>query len=285
MLALVRNLFGKLFNKPLNKALMRDVAALVAPLAKPCIHLVKGAAPSLSHFGGSPSLPPDVAWPEKNGIKLGFLARLSLSAIAQVHSVDWLPQAGALLFFYDMEQQDWGFDPKHRGSWAVLLVPDLVTPMKQQDDTGINAESPLPHRNIAFRCIDTLPSWEKDSVRQLDLSSQESDEFFRLADAPYEATPKHQVTGFPMPIQADDMELECQLVSNGQFCGDPSGYKGPRALSLKPGAANWRLLFQIDTDDDLDMMWGDAGMLYFWVQEHEAKAANFTNTWLVLQCG
>jgi uncharacterized protein YwqG len=281
----MRNLFGKLFNKPLNKAPIRDVSALVAPLAKPCVHVVKSDAPSLSHFGGSPSLPPGVVWPEKNGVKLGFLARLSLSAIAQAHSVDWLPQAGALLFFYDMEQQDWGFDPKHRGSWAVLLVPDLTSPITQQDNTDISAELPLAHRNIVLRCIDILPSWEKDSVSQLNLSSQESNAFFRLADTPYEAMPKHQVTGFPVPIQDDDMELECQLVSNGQFCGDPSGYKGPRALSLSAGAANWRLLFQIDTDDDLDVMWGDAGMLYFWVQEHEAKVANFSNTWLVLQCG
>lgn len=51
------------------------------------------------------------------------------------------------------------------------------------------------------------------------------------------------------------MELECQLVSNGIYCGDPSGYAGPEAARLKPGARDWSLLLQLDTDDDRGMMW------------------------------
>ena len=31
--------------------------------------------------------------------------------------------------------------------------------------------------------------------------------------------------------------------------------------------------------------WGDAGTIYYWVEEHRARAGDFSNTWLILQCG
>jgi len=41
----------------------------------------------------------------------------------------------------------------------------------------------------------------------------------------------------------------------------------------------------MDTDDEIEVMWGDAGMLYFWVRRDEARKLNFSNAWLILQCG
>jgi len=54
--------------------------------------------------------------------------------------------------------------------------------------------------------------------------------------------------------------------------------------SLKPGAANWHLLLQFDTDDDLGLMWGDGGRLYFWVEAEAGRDGRFDNAWLILQC-
>ena len=66
--------------------------------------------------------------------------------------------------------------------------------------------------------------------------------------------------GHPKVIQ-NEMQLECQLVSNGLYCGDASGYDHPTRKILETGAMDWRLLFQLDTDDDFQsgkpgMMWG-----------------------------
>lgn len=278
------NIFSRWFGKKRDDAPARDVAALVAPLAAPAIQIVKTAAPSLSHFGGSPNLPPGLPWPERNGRKLGFLARLSLPEIHRAHPVDWLPGAGALLFFYDMEEQPWGFDPKDRGAVAVLLAPDLPGPMPQPDVGPDGSRSALAHRNVAFRRIEVLPPAERDPVRALELSRKESDLFFDLAEGVFGGEPKHQVSGFPAPVQGDGMELECQLVSNGVYCGDPTGYDDPRAEALKPGAAHWRLLLQMDSDDDLGVMWGDCGVIYYWVEAHAARTGKFENAWLILQC-
>jgi uncharacterized protein YwqG len=47
---------------------------------------------------------------------------------------------------------------------------------------------------------------------------------------------------------------------------------------------DWRLLLQLDSDEHMDVMWGAAGMLYFWVREQEAAAGRFENVWVILQC-
>ena len=54
---------------------------------------------------------------------------------------------------------------------------------------------------------------------------------------------------------------------------------------MEAGAKDWRLLLQMDSDDDLDVMWGDAGILYFWIQADEARRGDFSNAWMILQCG
>jgi uncharacterized protein YwqG len=276
------NILRGLFGNRKGDAPLRDVAALVAALTSPAIQVVVNDSPSLSHFGGSPNLPSSIEWPEKDGVKLEFLARLSLGEVHQALPVPWLPQSGALLFFYDLKKQPWGFDPKDRGGFAVMLVPDLPAPAQHVD--GENEAFSLAHRNVGSRRVDVIPSWENEHIRAMKLTDPEWIELEKLSTAAFGGKPKHQISGVPSPIQGDHMDLECQLASNGVYCGDTKGYKSPRALELRDGRANWRLLFQMDSDDALDVMWGDGGMLYFWVEEQEARKGNFGNAWLILQC-
>jgi len=93
----------------------------------------------------------------------------------------------------------------------------------------------------------------------------------------------HRLLGHPDPIQGD-MQLECQLASNGIYVGDPAGYTDPRAAALRPRATEWRLLFQVDSEDAADMMWGDVGRLYYWIRDADLRASNFDNCWMILQC-
>jgi uncharacterized protein YwqG len=261
---------------------MRNVEDLARPLATPGVHVIKRDAPSRSHLGGLPSLPAGARWPERRGARLGFLARLSLAELQLASPIEWLPSSGALLFFYDLEQQPWGFDPGDRGGWIVHHVPDLASPGGGKPTIATD-DVVVPHRFVGFRRVPTLPV-DRDAVRALELSDEEADAYHAARDAPFHGMPQHQVGGFPAPVQGDDMELECQLVSHGLYCGDSRGYADPRASALAPGAADWRLLFQLDSDDELDLMWGDSGMIYFWVREQEARAGDFSGAWLVLQC-
>lgn len=95
--------------------------------------------------------------------------------------------------------------------------------------------------------------------------------------------PAHRLLGWPTLMQ-NEMELECQMVTNGIYRGDTSGYKHPRRPELEKGAQDWILLLQVDSDDDAQMMWGDAGMLYFWIRRQDLERSDFGNAWCILQC-
>ena len=80
------------------------------------------------------------------------------------------------------------------------------------------------------------------------------------------------------------MQLECQLASNGVYCGNPEGYQNPLVGELGSKASQWTLLFQCDSDDNVGWMWGDVGRLYFWITESDLVAQRFENVWMILQC-
>lgn len=256
----------------------RNVAELVAPFSKPAVQLTKSSAETASYFGGAPALPRGVAWPAKGGKPLAFLACLDLASLAKAAEVPWLPSSGRLSFFYDLENQPWGFDPKDRGGWAVIFTDEQPAP------SAPPAADALPRHGMGFREIATYPSWERPEVSALGLTDAEAETLIDLSGSAYGGLPRHQVGGFPSTVQGDGMELECQLVANGLYCGDATGYNSPEAEALRGGAGDWRLLLQFDSDDDLGVMWGDVGVLYFWIKESDARARRFENCWLVLQC-
>ena len=94
----------------------------------------------------------------------------------------------------------------------------------------------------------------------------------------------NQILGYANCVQGT-MELECQLVTNGLYCGDSTGYEDPRRKELEAGKNDWVLLLQIDSEEDkTGMMWGDSGRIYFWIKKQDLLNKNFNNTWCILQC-
>lgn len=80
------------------------------------------------------------------------------------------------------------------------------------------------------------------------------------------------------------MLLEATLVTNGIYCGDEKGYADPRVKTLMPLINQWQLLFQLDSDDESALCWGDAGLLYFWILRPDLAQRQFNHHWLALQC-
>jgi uncharacterized protein YwqG len=189
-----------------------------------------------------------------------------------------------LSFFYDTDPEHgvWGFDPKHRSGWSVLYSPpdvDLQVVSFPEDlpREARFAEVPLhPHEELTFAPCDSygvdrlgMPLEQKYVLEDIDALDHDP--------------PIHRLLGNPDPIQAD-MQLECQLASSGIYLGDASGHRDPRHKELEPGAAEWRLLLQIDSDDAAGMMWGDVGRIYWWIRERDLRQRDFTRCWLILQC-
>lgn len=258
-----------------------EVLDRLEKLGRPALRLIRSeGAGARSKLGGSPSLPKGMDWPSWKGTPLAFLAQIDLSELPRPIPLEHWPSDGMLYFFYDAEQQTWGFDPNDRGSWRVLYSPGPTPP----PTSAVMPESAFPEFALRFEQIHSLPEIERSGVSAKDVPDETFDRFEELKLLPFDGEPLHQMGGYPDPVQNDDMELECQLASNGVYCGGDREVD-PRAAGLEGGAGDWQLLLQIDTDEDVDMMWGDAGMLYFWIRTEDLKKRDFSNVWMVLQCG
>lgn len=168
-------------------------------------------AGSRSRLGGDPDLPDDVVWPIFGGVPQSFIAQIDL---ADVHPLipGVLPEAGLLSFFYDSAQSVWGFDPADAAASRVVhFPPDAVlhsrrSPVDHPQYVGFGARSLRFERDVTF-C-----PYESFELELLDLSR---DELAAYADVLGDAVlGGHRLLGHASPIQGD-MQVECQLVSNG----------------------------------------------------------------------
>ncbi len=256
----------------------------ILSLGQECLRIIPAETQATSFLGGKPLVRSPVDWPRKNNKPLGFIAQLDLEEVNPSRCIKWLPDTGRLLFFYDLEEWPWGFDPNDKGGWAVIYengsneLYSLELPRDLSEDHIAPSIKYVKTENFI-----SYPDAQRVSFEKIGLSEDEDEEYYNFIDEQYGDEPRHQVGGFPTPIQNDDMEEECQLVSGGVNCGGPQGYTSDEAKQLRKEENDWRMVLQFDTDDDIGAMWGDMGMLYFWVKESEARKYDFSNVWMVLQ--
>lgn len=251
-------------------------------------HLAAGAG--TSRLGGAPDLPASFTWPENRGRKLDFIMQVSLPDVAVLDHESLLPPDGMLTFFYDLEAQPWGFDPKDATGHRVAYFPRNA---KLDRRAPPNIDFRLKECALIFHEALTLPGFGSRDYGRLESAAKFSDNeaasYFELvADLQNQnrgksETPRHHLLGHSENVQGD-MQLEAQLVSHGLYCGDSSGYEDPRAREFAEGADDWTLLLQLDTDDRAQIMWGDCGMLYFWIPRQDMVDRHFKRVWAGLQC-
>lgn len=244
-----------------------------------------------SKLGGSPDVPDDFIWPDWNGKPLTFLAQFRLPEVAPHETEHALPLRGMLYFFYDVDEQPWGYDPADEGRARVIYVPDDTLPLYRLPHPYMEGtyQDIRPLRPCAAHLIHQmmLPITER-SLNTLEhkMSRLEHEHYGEVVfDEFIIQRPDvwHHLLGYPDEVRGD-MQIECQLVTNGLYLGDESGYDDPRLAVLEPGAADWRLLLQLDTDEDLQLELGDAGRLFFWIRAADLKARDFSQCWTILQC-
>ncbi len=262
---------------------------VLADTALPSLRLTVAAecAPDSAEtrLGGVPLLAPGATWPSSpSGNPQSFLGQLNADEVNARLGAPLLPPHTLLGFFYDWAEQRWGFDPADAGHWQVTATP--LAGAAPVPAVPASTESFTAH-SVTGLVVRTIPSIDEppvDAVRAEKHWWQRRDpivDFYGALEND-ESVPLHRVFGWPDPVQGP-MRLECQLAANGVHHGNPAGVEGARVEALAPGAADWLLLWQIDTDDALDWTWGDAGRLYYWIRRQDLAARNFDHVWLVLQ--
>jgi uncharacterized protein YwqG len=270
-------------------------ADALARLAEPSIRIAarRTAADALplgaSRFGGAPDVPSGFAWPERDGSPLAFLAQIDLSEL----QAPALPASGWLLFFYDAAGQPWGFDPKDAGGARVVHVDAARGALARRPHPEVeDGGGPFACCALRFEPAVDLADPGDDLLEKarIPIAGAHLDAYAEVAaalsrienpDARY-----HHLLGNPQLVQGD-MRSECQLVTRGIYVGKPEAFQGDRTQELLRAApAEWRLLLQLDTDEDgPGWTWGDAGRIYFWIRRADLDAGAFERAWLVLQCG
>lgn len=240
-------------------------------------------APGTTKLGGRPDLAAGVAWPSLRGTPQAFVAQLNLSELAPLDAGRVLPSSGLLSFFYDVELSVWGFDPADQGGWHVMFTPADSSLVRLDFPPELPSNDRFPASRLRARADLTLAPSVSRTIKALGLGEDEWQayhEFTELLDQ--ELRPTHRVLGHPQPVQGD-MQLECQLVTNGIFAGSPGGYGDPRVKDLEAGAQDWLLLYQADSDDDAGFDFG-LGRLYYWIRSDDLVARRFEKAWFVFQC-
>jgi len=267
----------------------RHAEALLG-LAAPSLRLRPQPRPSrplplgATKLGGHPDLSAGWSWPRGWETPLSFIAQLDLAAIAHhPHLPQVLPQAGLLVCFYDADQQPWGYDPRDRDGFKVGFIPPGTPLHRAEVPADLPDDGRYREVGLAAEPQLTYAPWESFAVEQLGLSDGERLAYGQVLADDQSGQVIHRLLGHPDPIQGD-MQLECQLASSGIYCGDARSQHDPRAAALRAGAADWRLLLQIDSDQRAGMLWGDVGRIYYWMRAQDLAARHFEQAWLVLQC-
>lgn len=260
-----------------------ELTARCGHLYRPAVHLRPGAPEGFSRLGGLPEMPAHLEWPTWEGKPQAFLAQLDLGEIHRVLP-SFLPSSGHLYFFYNQEQGVWGFDPNDLGGWRVLYAQGKRSDyVERAAPSGVAPEYVYRPKPVVPQRVELLPDWQCLPSPPFTWD-RDGEKYHELRSAAFGDFHRHQVLGYPSPVQNADMETECQLASNGIYVGTAEGYQDPRVAELKGGSKDWKLLLQLDTDDDCGWMWGDVGTLYFWIREQDARAGDFSRVWMVFQC-
>jgi len=238
-----------------------------------------------SKIGGKPFISSDFSWPIVNDKHMSFLAQLNLKEIHKFDAENLLPDSGFLYFFYDADQIAWGFDPKDVNSWRVQYLDSDATQFNEKPfPFSLPEEAKFVECSLNYKKSESFPTLSSRAIEKLSLTAKERNlyEYF-LQDFVSSTTSFNQVLGHPYEIQ-NEMQLECQLASNGLFCGDSSAYTDERSAELEKGAEDWILLFQLTSIEEANMMWGDSGCLYFWIRKDDLAKKDFSKVWMILQC-
>lgn len=277
--------------KSISKVGLEHISDLIVAIAKPAIliELLESDDSKIpigeSKIGGNPDLPLDYKYPYWKNRPLGFIGQINLAEASKFDIENLLPKEGVLSFFYDLHEMPWGYDPKNLGFSRVEYFSPTVqlTRRKIADDISLECSS------IIFSPSLTVPSTCSQDYEVLQnqhkFTDDEEERYWNLQEElqiTYSQTGSqapHRLLGYSANVQ-DDMQIEAELVTNGLYCGDPSGYNDPKAETLKPLAKEWQLLLQLDSY----YLGNYSGYMYYWIRRSDLINSRFENHWMTMQC-
>jgi hypothetical protein len=228
-----------------------------------------------SRFGGIPDLPLEMEWPGS----LGFVGQINLHEVASYDILAELPHTGWLYFFC----QIW-HHPEGPQDWKVLYFEGEASNLQRRlPEGGVDRMACFEPCSLNFRTEFVLPlQYGSPPLQQLGLTEQEQTRYIELLHevrALIGCYPKlqpgtHRLLGYNDSVQGIDVE--------GSF--EERWKLWSESENIASETINdWRPLLQVDTDNDMDTMWGDCGMIYYGIRQSDLVVQQFGSTWLILE--
>lgn len=213
-----------------------------------------------SKVGGIPYLPKGAAYPlTPDGEPLHFLAQINFE---EVPKLDPFPAKGILQFYiYDDDLYGMDFDDgENPDTFRVIYYPEVVKDAGALQ-TDINME----------RSYDELPHHPDESYP---LAFSLGEEIVPVTDYQF-----WKVMGTSFFQQFGEQEWEVLETYNKAV--HAQGHKiGGYAYFMQDDPRKpedpMLLLFQLDSDEGMDLMWGDMGVGHFFIRENDLKNLNFS---------
>lgn len=270
-------------------------AETIRGLVRPCYRITRTPAAGplpigTSRFGGVPDVAAGFVWPQLQTAK----EPMAMEFVAQIRVQDLpppvpesVPAQGLLSFF-----ARWG-------EGCVLFFPEGTSlqpavspnPPVAQAPTGLLqklfpglSRKPEPHRTyrpcaLTFVPGVSLPDGSSALIEQLALSPADAESYVESVLEPLPAL-QHQMFGYSSPVQTE-MEIECDFLRRHE---DVQWNAPPERFVA--ATRDWILLLQVDTDENggPGWMWGDAGIVYFWIHRDDLAAGAFDKAICIEQC-
>ncbi len=254
-------------------------------------------AAGATRFGGVPDVPKDFQWPyfntktfddeEEKPRPLAFLAQFNCEEISKHDTEHLLPDKGLLSFFYELDSQLWGFDPKNKGCARVFWfenTEDLVPADIPDDLDKVNTFNAL---KIKAKSEPSYPSFEDFSLTRDNMIGHWDEYDMSMKGLCKEEDNIHKLLGWANPIQGN-MTMQCELIKRGYYLGGSWDHITPqdRQESIDHSGKEWLLLFQLSSfgTDSTELCFGDEGSIYFYIHKDDLAKRNFDKSWLILQC-
>lgn len=213
-----------------------------------------------SKVGGLPYLPKGVNYPTApDGRELFFLAQLNF---ADMPALEPFPTKGIVQFYiYDDDLYGMDFDDgENPDTFRVLYFPEVT-----QDETALQTQFSL------IRDYDLLPHHPETAHP---LAFERAEEVAPATD--YQFWERFGTDFFQQFGEQEwDVldEFGRHVRAHGHKVG---GYAYFTQDDPRRAADPMLLLFQLDSDEPMDLMWGDMGVGHFFIREKDLKAGDFS---------
>ena len=207
-----------------------------------------------SHFGGQPYFEEGEDWPKsQSGRNMEFIFQ-----IFNEEGLELPKEIKLLQFFYDWEEFPWETE---NDGWLVKIYEELII-NKIKKFKKPSEQEIAKYCEIKFIPIKSQPDWEgldlyNNTAAKLACTINENkpwDSYGKIVEMLIgEEDYKSQLGGYPKWVQGEST---------------PKNIKGDEM----------KLLFQLDSEDNAGLMWGDVGLIYLFY-DVETKKIEFT-----LQC-